>query len=85
LTLVLLFVGKISSIAFSPECQTAGYLYTCANEAAATMAPNHMKTVNFFSNGIFLNYFLSNQSSKERPTTETSKLCVSLVHKICFG
>jgi hypothetical protein len=73
---------KISSIAFHPECPNGGFPISCANEAAATIAPNHSyENRALLLNGIFLNYFLSNQSSKERPTTETSKLCVSLCTK----
>jgi hypothetical protein len=70
---------KYSPIAFHLNVQ-GGFPISCANEAAATIAKIiHMKAMHFLQIRIFLNYFLSTKRPKERPTTETSKLCVKRV------
>jgi hypothetical protein len=64
---------------FSPECPKAGSI-SCANEAAATIAKIiHMKPCTSFKYGYFSIIFFPTKRPKERPTTETSKLCVKRV------
>jgi zona occludens toxin (predicted ATPase) len=55
-----------------------GFPISCAKEAAATIAQNHSyENREPLVNEDIFELFFTNQTTKERPTTETSKLWVS--------